>query len=268
MYPRLPIFGGGLRLVYLFLIAAGLLAWRLFSGFAPLDTRTANRRFFEALLWGLLAARFVEYLIFLPQYLGLGSVQRMITYQGLAFWPGLAAGLGALWRRAAKNNEKPWELVAAALYSLTAALAVVWLGALVDGTAFGTPSELPWALNPGMYTPGAFIAEYGPAAYAFNPGAMAAFRIHPVQAYFMAACLSLFAILPRLRRRLGGPRAFSAVVVGVLALLWLALGFFRNDNPVLLLGLRAPQLQALGGLVWSAIILLGKPGNTKTHHDD
>lgn len=268
MYPRLPIFGGGLRLVYLFLIAAGLLAWRLFRDYAPLDSRTANRRFLEALLWGLAAARIVEYLIFLPQYLGLGPVQRMITYQGLAFWPGLAAGLGALWRRAAKNDEKPWELVAAALRALPAALAVVWLGALVDGSAFGTPSELPWALEPGMYTPSAFIAEYGPAAYAFNPGAMAAFRIHPVQAYFMAACLLIFALQPALRRRLGDPRAFSAVIVGLLALLWLVLGFLRNDNPVLILGLRAPQLQALGGLIWSVVILLSRPGNTKTHHDD
>ena len=259
MLPRLPLFGGYLRTVYLFFIAAGLLGWLLFRRYAPLDRPTADRRYFWALLWGLLAARVGDYLIFAPLYLGLTDIAREWTYVGVAFWPGLAVGLAVLWRRSRRAGEPAWETTAAALRLLPAALAVCWLGALVDGSAFGTPSALPWALGHGLYSPRAFIAAHGPAPYVFNPRAVLDFTIHPVQAYFILACLGLFFAAGPLKRRLN-PRRFSALVIGLLALAWLLLGFLRNDDPVLLVGLRAPQLQALGALVWAAVVWLTDPG--------
>lgn len=263
MLPHLPLFGGYLRTVYLFFIAAGLLGWLLFRRYSPLEGPAANLRYLWALIWGLLAARAGDYLIFAPLYLGLGGVAREWTYVGLAFWPGLAVGLGVLWRRSRSAGEQDWEVTAAALRLLPLALVVCWSGALVDGSAFGTPSELPWALGYGLYSPRAFIAAHGPAAYVFNPQLMLGFSIHPVQAYFALACLGSFFLGGLFRRRLN-PRRFSALVVGLLALVWLLLGFMRNDDPVLLLGLRAPQLQALGGLAWAVVIWLTDKPTRKT----
>jgi hypothetical protein len=255
MFRWIPLFGGGvlMRTLFAVLLAAGLLGWLLYRKFSGGPWRRATADYLRALLVGLVAARAVEYIVFLPSYLGLGHLVRSWMSLAGCFWPGLAAGLAALWLFAKKRGETPWPSVAAGSLTVTFAMALVWVGALLDGAAWGAAGDVPWALGPGQYSVLVPLVAYGPAA-AFMPGISAAYTIHPVQAYFALGCVFIGLGGIFLKKRLA-PRPFSAVLTAALALLWFGLGFLRADDPPLFLGLCAPQLMALGGLVWSAAVL-------------
>jgi len=255
MFRWIPLFGGGvlMRTLFAVLLFSGLLGWFLYGKFSGGPWRRATADYLRALLVGLVAARVVEYLVFLPSYLELVHLVRSWTYLGGCFWPGLAAGLATLWLLAKKRGDPPWPSVAAGSLTVAFAMSLVWIGALLDGSAWGAASDVPWALGPGQYSVYVPLLAFGPAA-AFMPGISAAYTIHPVQAYFALACLVVGIGGVFLKRRLAS-RPFSAVLVGALAIVWLGIGFLRAEDPVLVLGLRAPQLMALGGLVWSAAVL-------------
>jgi len=258
----IPLFGGRvlMRTLFAVLLLAGLLGWLLYRKFSGGPWRRATADYLWALVIGLAAARVVEYLVFLPSYLGEGPLVRSWTYLGGCFWPGLAAGLAVLWLRARRRGEAPWSSVAAGALTLTLSMILAWVGALLDGSAWGAAGGVPWALGPGQYSVFVPLLAFGPVA-AFDPAISAAYTIHPVQAYFALACLLIGLGGIFLEKRLA-PRPFSAALVAALALAWLGLGFLRADDPVLILGLCAPQIMALGGLVWSAAVLAtgkGKP---------
>jgi hypothetical protein len=252
----IPLFGGEvlMRTLFAALLLAGLLGWLLYRVFSGGPWRRATGDYLLALLVGLAAARVVEYLVFLPSYLGQGHIVRSWTYLGGCFWPGLAAGLATLWLLAKRRGDAPWPPVTAGLLTVTFAVVPVWIGALLDGSAWGTAGDVPWALGPGQYSLFAPLIAFGPAA-AFDPRISATYTIHPVQAYFALACLLVGVGGIFLRKRLA-PRVFSAVLIAGLAVVWLGLGFLRADDPVLVLGLRAPQIMAIGGLVWSTAVLV------------
>ncbi|HUT97970.1 MAG TPA: prolipoprotein diacylglyceryl transferase family protein [bacterium] len=256
MFKWIPLFGGEvlMRTLFAALLLAGLLGWFLYGKFSGGSWRRATTDYLRALVVGLAAARAVEYIVFLPSYLGQGHLVRSWTYLGGCFWPGLAVGLATLWFFTRRRGDAPWPSVAAGAVTLTFAMAPVWIGALLDGSAWGAAGDVPWALGPGQYGVLVPLFAFGPAA-AFMPGISAAYTIHPVQVYFALGCLLIGLGGVFLKKRLA-PRPFSAVLVAALALLWFGLGFLRADDPVLFLGLCAPQIMALGGLVWSTAILL------------
>jgi hypothetical protein len=256
VFKWIPLFDGEvlLRTLFVVLLVCGLAGWLLFKKISGGPWRPATVDYLWALLVGLAAARAVEYLVFLPSYLGYGNLVRGWTYLGGCFWPGLAAGLATLWRRARRKAEDPWRSVASGALTVALVMTPVWIGALLDGSAWGSAGDVPWALGFGQYGILAPLVEFGPAAV-FNPAVSTSYTIHPVQAYFALGCLLVGVAGLLLRKRLP-PRPFSAVLVAALALVWIGLGFLRADDPVLFLGLHAPQLMALGGLVWSAAVLV------------
>ncbi|MCX7020902.1 MAG: prolipoprotein diacylglyceryl transferase [bacterium] len=256
MFKWIPLFGGVvlMRTLFAVLLLAGLLGWLLYRKFSDGPWRRATADYLMALLIGLAAARVVEYLVFLPSYLGQGHLVRSWTYLGGCFWPGLAAGLATLWLLAKKRGDAPWPRVAAGVLTAAFAMAPVWIGAMLDGSAWGAAGDVPWALGPGQYSIFVPLLAFGPAA-AFDPRISTAYTIHPVQVYFALACLLIGLGGIFLKKRLA-PRPLSAVLVAALAVVWFGLGFLRADDPGLILGLCAPQIMALGGLVWSAAVLV------------
>ncbi|MCK4594792.1 prolipoprotein diacylglyceryl transferase, partial [bacterium] len=156
----------------------------------------------------------------------------------------------------------PWFSVASGVLTVSFAMSLVWIGALLDGSAWGTASDAPWALGSGQYNIFVTLAEFGPVAV-FDPAIPATYTIHPVQAYFALGCLLIGVAGIFLTRRLP-PRPYSAVLVGALALLWLGLGYLRADDPVFVLSLRAPQIMALAGVIWSITVLsTGRNGGSR-----
>jgi hypothetical protein len=259
--PTINLFGLEIDTIIPFILLGAVIGWLLFTRFSKLSFGRATSYTIVGLLVGILAGRFFEYLIFLGSYLGNGEIIRHWDYLGAVFWPALAMGLGAIYLLARKRGDVPWSLVAAALRSLPFLMAVVWLGALISGTAWGMPSDLPWALSGEQFSLIPKLIAFGTAG--LNPAITAGFTIHPVQGYF-AITLLLLGIGGWLFGKKADPRRLSAIVVGLLALIWLVLGFFRGDDPAIVLGLKAPQLQAIGGLAWAVLIWRTQPKGEDT----
>jgi len=254
--PTLNLFGLEIDSLLPFLFLGMVIGWLLFASFSKLSFGRATGYVVVGLGAGFVAGRLFEYLIFLGSYLGNGEIVRHLDYLGAVFWPGLAVGLGAIYLLAQRRGDAPWSLVTAALRSLPFLMAVIWLGALVSGTAWGLPSDLPWALTAEQFDLLPKLLAFGMAG--LDPMVSAGLTIHPVQGYFAIALL-LVGIGGWLFGKKTDPRRLSAVLVGVLALVWLLLGFFRGDDPAIVLGLKAPQLQAIGGLAWSVLIWRTQP---------
>jgi len=99
-----------------------------------------------ALIAGLIVARLWHVVQFWPIYRTDPLLMFSIRPGGLAFWPGVVAGLLAgyaylLWRRL-----DPLQVAASLSVGLLAMAAVLSVSDFLTGRVIGTPTPLPWAL--------------------------------------------------------------------------------------------------------------------------
>ena len=154
-------------------------------------------------------------------------------------WPGVAGGLAfAAWY--VERHRLPWPRVLdAAAAGLLAALVVTSIGAYFAGRAYGSVSDLPWAVD------------------------LWGIRRHPVQLYEAATLALGLALILAYRRAIdrGGRTAEIALLVyGLTRWLWEP---FRADSPLILFGLRAPQVIGLACILFAAQRLL-RPAQMQT----
>ncbi len=191
MYPMLLQFGSvGLRTFPLVLAVAVLVGSKLAA--AELRRRAVDPAPVQDLvvpsaLLGLAAARLLHILLFDPGwYLAHPGDVLSLWSGGLAFQGALLAGLGTAawlcWRRALPF----WRVADSVAPGVALGQAIGAVGSLLNGSSYGTPTDLPWAA--------VFADPRGQAPLGVP--------VHPTQLYEVAAALLLFIGLWLTRRRL------------------------------------------------------------------
>jgi phosphatidylglycerol:prolipoprotein diacylglycerol transferase len=221
-------------------IAAGAVMHRDFARKGePTDLAWAMVVF--ALAGGLLGAR-LNLALGHPQAFAAAPVSFLVSRSGFVWYGGLAGGvLATLWP--IRRWRVPWASAAdTAAPALALGLAIGRIGCHLAGDGdWGTPSAVPWAV---AYTNGV-------APWPYPPGV----RVHPAALYESLALAATFALLWRIRGRIGPPGAVFAVYLVTAGAVRFVVEIVRT-NPPLALGLTEAQwislLVAVGASTWLA----------------
>lgn len=224
MFPILQLGPLALQLPGLFLLAGVWVGTWLIDREAPrhgVSGAALSMLVFYGLIAGIVGARlayaFRYFAIYAEDPLGLVS----LNLQTFAPAEGILVGLAVAFVLGQRRRLPLWASLDALTPALAAFAVLVGLAHLSGGDAYGTPANLPWA-----------IELWGA-------------RRHPTQVYEILLAILAFSIVWRLR--------FAEAFPGFLFLAWVALAAasrlllegFRGDSPVLFAGLRSPQLIGL-----------------------
>ena len=210
------------------------------------DTTIAEKLLVWAVVAGVLGARIAYVAPRFSEITDRGFWRLFAIWEGgLALYGGLTAGvIVGVWLVRRNNGNVPMILDAAAV-GIPLAQAIGRWGNYFNQELFGTPSDLPWAVE---------IAErYRPSEYADSA------TFHPVFLY--ESLWNLVIVIPivlwvekRFDLRRGNLFLVYVIMYGVARF---ALEFIRTDSATLVMGLRANQLfAAIAVLVSSAILVI------------
>jgi len=145
----------------------------------------------DLLLWAVPAAIIgarIYYVAFQWQYYGSHPLDMLKIWQGgLAIHGGVIGGIIAVYMFSHRRKISFWALTDAISLSLILGQAIGRIGNLMNGDAYGVPTQLPWGIR--------FPAS-SPAGIAY-PGQ----ATHPSMIYEMILNLLIFALLWQLRKR-------------------------------------------------------------------
>lgn len=209
------------------------------------DTAIAEKLLVWAVVAGVIGARIAYVAPRFNEITDRGFWRLFAIWEGgLALYGGLTAGvIVGVWLVRRNNGNVPMILDAAAV-GIPLAQAIGRWGNYFNQELFGTPSDLPWAVE---------IAErYRPSEYAD------AATFHPVFLY--ESLWNLAIVIPvvlwvekRFDLRRGNLFLVYVIMYGVARL---ALEFIRTDSATIVMGLRANQLFAAIAVLVAAVILV------------
>lgn len=208
MYPVFLQFGPlGLRTFPLVLAVAILVGVRLAAAEfrrRGVDPDLASDFVTPAVILGLVGARLLHVLLFDPGwYLAHPSDLLSLWTGGLAFPGALAAGLGAALWFCRRRGVGFWRFADGVAPGLALGQAIGGIGSFLNGSSYGTPTSLPWAV---VFTDSRGQAPLG-------------IPMHPTQLYEALAGLLLLGGLWGLRSRLHRDGAlFLLYLIGTTAL--------------------------------------------------
>ncbi len=113
----------------------------------------------------------------------------------------------------------------ALVLAMPLAAAVVRLGCLAAGCCFGSPTGAAWGLS---YGAGASAFDWQVAQGLIPPDAAESLPVFPVQLFFTASNLLIFALAWRFQRRLTRPGSLALLVLGMVFANRFWLEFFRE----------------------------------------
>ncbi len=191
MFPVLLRFGSlGLRTFPLVLAVAVILGGKLTAAEfrrRGLNPAVAQDALVPAALLGLLGARLLYVLLFDPAwYLSHPGDLLNVWNGGLAFQGALLAGLAAALWSSRRHGLPFWRVADAAVPGVALGQAIGALGSFLNGSSYGIPTDLPWAV--------VFTDPRGQAPLGIP--------LHPAQLYEALAGLLLFVGLWTARTRL------------------------------------------------------------------
>ncbi len=156
---------------------------------------------------------------------------------GMAFYGAIVAGIATLgvlgWRR----HLPIWVLFDAGAFFAVVGQPIGRIGNIINGDILGGPSNLPWA------------TAYTNANAVLQPGFKLGVAYQPAGAYEALGTLVILLILLGLRRRAVRPGVVIISYVALYSVSQLLLGFLRESEPVIWLGLKELQLTAIATLV-------------------
>ena len=147
---------------------------------------------------------------------------------GLTIYGAVLGAALAIWIHSKFSNFQFGYFADLVAPSIILAQAVGRVGHTINGCCYGIPTSLPWGV---IYT--------HPDSIAFGAG-----TVHPTQVYEIIACLIIFGILLKLRRRLKPDGSLFLVYLGLYSLWRVGVDFLREGTPFLL-GLHQAQVIAI-----------------------
>lgn len=195
-----------------------------------------------AVIGGIVGARALHVLDRFDDYRRNPAAAFNIAQGGLAIFGAVLGGAVATWLFARRHSLSFAVLADTLAPGLVLAQAIGRLGCVVNGDAWGVPTNLPWAF---VYTnPNAFI-----------PASLLGVPTHPYPLYDMALNLALFGLLWWLRTRLRPAGALFLIYLALYAVGRFGLTFIRQER-VWFWGLQEAQVLALLALSGAALLLI------------
>lgn len=180
----------------------------------------------------LIFARIVFFItntdLYLPRF-DLKTVGQFFTIwdQGFSFWGGLVGFVLALIYKLHKSEEKKWKWLDALTVPLIIGMMIGSLGNFLGGSAYGSPTNLPWGVTYEVYT-----VKY-------------TVPVHPVQLYAIFIFGLILYVKQQIQKRTdffkteGNGTLFYCTA---LSLSFFFLEFFRGDDTLLVQGIRVPMI--------------------------
>ncbi len=230
MQPILTEIGGISIYAFGFFMAASYLlgmAWTIReAGRKDLDSSLVLEFGFYVLLGGLIGAR-LFFLLLNPESIP-GGLQGLIRFWdgGLVFIGGALSGVLILifFLKIKKQDILVW--LDSAAPGIALGLVLGWAGCFVAGCAFGSPTNVPWAVT---FT---------------HPDSMAPLyvQVHPTQIYYSLAALTVFILLTAIKNMLTAKGSLAGLFIILYAFFNFGIDFFRADHQALLGYLSFSQL--------------------------
>ena len=141
---------------------------------------------------------------------------------------GVTAGIIAGFMYGQRNGMPFWNTLDALTPGLAAMTIAFGISHLASGSAFGSPSDLPWSIE------------------------LWGLPRHPTQIYeIIASSLILWFVLPQRKIWINKPPGVVFLTcVGLISTSRIAIETFRGDSPISIYGLRTPQL-----LAWLVLLI-------------
>jgi phosphatidylglycerol:prolipoprotein diacylglycerol transferase len=161
--PPFTFFTLGFLMLFAFL-SVGFVLWRKGKEEHYEEEKVMDVYFLSAIL-GLVVSR-VAYIVLHWSKFGLQPMKWIDIFSAPGMLPlfGLIAVVWFLFRRSAREKWDAFEVLDFAALSVSFGMAILWLGAFLDGFGFGNPTNLPW----GMSFPGVFDKRHPTQLYAFG----------------------------------------------------------------------------------------------------
>ena len=232
MYPLVQIgplrlSSGGLLLLLSIILGGWLLARVAQARGGAQLAHQADSCFYPVLLGAVIGARLWYGLFNLDLYGRNPNLFLALRLSDFA-WPGALLGgllVGSVWCR--RKGFDGLKLADSAALTLPAVQAIVSVGLLLSGEAFGMPTSLPWG-----------VVLFGAVR-------------HPTQIYLALAALSSLLVLWRLSRRALPEGALTVVYLGLQGLMSLLIEALRADSLVFPGGIRAAPVFGLALLLYA-----------------
>ena len=189
-----------------------------------------NQAVVVALLIGLVVARVSYALRDYPLYVATPSLLLSLRPETLAVAPGIMAALAVLMAWLIRRGVGLAAATDATAVGVAAAIVIVKLGQFLTGTAYGLPTDVPWG-----------VMLWGTLR-------------HPVQLYEALSWFGLWLFLWWNLRRYQPGETFWRLLAGGSAST-LILEAFHATSPTLWVGVRVPQVVALGLLLVGLYVL-------------
>jgi phosphatidylglycerol:prolipoprotein diacylglycerol transferase len=196
-----------------------------------LDPEWAHDFLGPAAITGLVGARLFHVLVFDPGWFATHPRDVLSLWSGLAFPGALLAGWGAALWFCRRRGIGFWAFADAAVIGVALGQAIGALGSFLNGSGYGTPTAVPWAV--------VFHDPRGQAPLGVP--------VHPTQLYEALALLALFGGLWMARRVHQDGVRFLLYLAGLSALA--PLDFLKGDALWVADLVPAALVVTLGGLL-------------------
>lgn len=201
----------------------------------------------KIIIWAVIGARIWSIINNYSNYfseINLPNLLRLFYFwdKGLELWGAIIAALICLYILCKKNEQNFWKWLDVIIPATILGLAIGSIGTFFDGTNYGTPSSLPWAVN------------FDNAAIKYSV------PIHPTQIYAFLYSSITFSILIFLGQNQKIKNMERSGLVGLLGIAIFCFfhfleEFVRGDDALTILDIRIAQITSLIALIGAITII-------------
>ncbi len=191
----------------------------------------------KILLWALIGARILSVINNFNIYFYELSLQPFLHLlyfwdKGFELWGGLIAATIYFYKLCKNNDQNFWKWLDILVPSSILGLAIGSLGAFFDGTNYGTPSSLPWAVN------------FDNAAIRYSV------PIHPTQIYAFLYSTIIFLLLILLSQNQRIKQLEKSGFIGLIGIVSFSFlrfleEFVRGDDTITIFDVRTGQIATI-----------------------
>ena len=211
----------------------------------------------KIIIWGLIGARIWAIINNYNSYFSEISLQNFLRLfyfwdKGLELWGAIIAATIYLYSLCKKSEQNFWKWLDVIVPSIIAGLAIGDIGAFFDGTNYGTPSSLPWAVN------------FDNAAIKYSV------PIHPTQIYAFLYSSIIFTALIFIGQNQKIKQMETSGLVGLIGISSFCFfhfleEFVRGDDALMIFNIRIAQIAALIATISSLIVMYLRFHKKRSH---
>ncbi|MCX6735109.1 MAG: prolipoprotein diacylglyceryl transferase [Candidatus Peregrinibacteria bacterium] len=201
----------------------------------------------KIILWGIVGARIWSIINNYTSYfsdISLSNLFRLFYFwdKGLELWGAIIAATIYFYLLCKKNEQNFWKWLDVIVPATILGLAIGGIGTFFDGTNYGTPSSLPWAVN------------FDNAAIKYSV------PIHPTQIYTFLYSSIIFTALILIGQNQKVKEMDTSGLVGLIGVASFCFfhfleEFVRGDDALSLFSIRIPQIAAFIATIASLIVI-------------